>query len=76
MSNTPLPAGMTFMAWGARVAEDLAAYGVERPTDEADWQSWVCALFYAPELAAANIPGPSGFATWQAWAERFVECMR
>ena len=67
---------MTFQEWGARVAEAMAAYGVERPTAEADWKSWVCALFYVPELTATNIPEPFSFATWQDWAVRFIECVR
>ncbi len=72
----PQPQGLTFRAWGALVAEQLAQYGVAAPSSETDWKPWVCALFYVPALAAANIPEPGSFADWQSWAVRFLDSVR
>ena len=70
------PRGLSFPAWGALMSEQLAAYGVSAPRTEADWKSWVCALFYVPELAAQNIPSPDGFADWRGWAVQFLNSVR
>ena len=71
----PKAYGLTFMEWGSLVAELLAAYGVAAPLSEADWQSWVCALFYIPEVTAKNIPYADQFISWQPWADNFATAM-
>ncbi len=73
--NIPQPGGLTFTEWGARVAEQLAQYGVLAPLGSEDWKVWVYTLFYVPALDAANIPDPSAFGAWQDWVCRFIDCL-
>lgn len=73
--NIPQPEGLTFPEWGARVAEQLAQYGVLAPLEDEDWKGWVCALFYVQPLNTANIPEPGTFTTWQDWTHRFIDCL-
>jgi hypothetical protein len=75
-ASIPLPYGLKFMEWGAFVADALAAYGVAAPLTEADWKSWVQALFYVPELVAAGIPESDPYPDWAGWANRFLETVR
>lgn len=67
----PRPQGLKFAAWGALVAEQLAQYGILKPTSEAAWKQWASSLLYIPELAV--IPSPLGFKDWTTWASRFYE---
>jgi hypothetical protein len=72
----PQTEGLTFMEWGALVAEQLAAFGVSAPYNEDSWKTWVCALFYVPELVEANIPTAEGFENWVEWANQFIGAVR
>lgn len=64
------------MEWGALVAEELAQFGVAAPSNNDDWKSWVCALFYVPELVSMNIPSADGFKDWTEWAQQFIGAVR
>lgn len=66
----PDPIGLEFRAWGALVAEQLAANGVSAPTNDG-WREWGSQLLMNPQLAA--IPEPYGFNDWREWARRLLE---
>lgn len=72
----PEPYSLKFEAWGAIVAEQLAAYGIAAPINEDSWKTWVSALFEVPELVSMNIPKADGFDDWSAWANQFIGSVR